>query len=76
MENFALTFFKKNGARKDYLKSIGHDFSNEIKEKWAESLVKDLTLPESFIEDGLSGVSDLVNLTTGPGLPLVYTYMY
>ena len=51
MEEFSLNFFRRNGARKDYLKSKNHDPANSIDRIMAEALPRDLMLEETFIKE-------------------------
>ena len=51
MEEFSLNFFRRNGARKDYLKSHNHDPSVPGDREMAEALPRDIMLEETFIDE-------------------------
>ena len=51
MEEFSINFFRRNGARKSYLKSQNHDPSNFGEREIAEGLPRDLMLEETFINN-------------------------
>ena len=51
MEEFSLNFFRRNGARKDYLKSHNHDPSVPGDREKAEALPRDIMLEETFIDE-------------------------
>jgi hypothetical protein len=51
MEDFSINFFRRNGARKDYLKAINHDPDGEGQREMATALPRDLMLEETFLTD-------------------------
>jgi 25S rRNA (adenine(2142)-N(1))-methyltransferase, Bmt2 len=68
MEDFSINFFRRNGARKDYLKAINHNPDGEGQREMATALPRDLMLEETFIKDteGASKAVDMLQTNSHP----------
>ena len=55
MEDFSINFFRRNGARKDYLKANNHDPNIDGQRDMATALPRDLMLEETFLKNTTAG---------------------